>query len=252
MTADAPSGAHLELGDVRAWYGSVQALFGISFAIERGRSVALVGTNGAGKTSTVRSILGLVRTQGAVRIDGELVSSLPCHRRCRQHRVAVVHEGRGLFYELSVLDNIRLHARAIPPSVIADVLDLFPALHGRLTMPVGMLSGGEQQMVAIARVLAARPSIVLLDEPGLGLSPRLVTEMYRHLEEIKRLGATILLVEQSIERALSFVDSVVVLAAGRVVDEIPAQRSGARSLVEQLVLSGKGAQPAVSPIEENP
>lgn len=243
---------HVAMEDVKAWYGSVQALFGVSFSVKRGCSVALVGTNGAGKTSTVRAILGLIRTQGNVLVGGEVVTGIPCYRRCRESKIAVIHEGRGLFYDLTVLENIRLNEKKISTSVLSEVIDLFPSLQGRLDVRVGLLSGGEQQMVAIARVLAARPAIVLLDEPGLGLSPRLITETYSHLSAIKELGATIVLVEQNIERAVSFVDAVVVMSGGRVLQQMSTDDPNTQSVIEQLIFGEKRARSGSKAIGEQP
>jgi branched-chain amino acid transport system ATP-binding protein len=239
--AEGTNETDIEVEEIRAWYGSVQALFGLSFSVKRGSSLALVGTNGAGKTSTIRAVLGLIRTEGNVRIAGTIANRMPCYRRCREFKISVIHEGRGLFYDLTVLENIKLNHRKISESVLSDVIDLFPSLQGRLHDRVGLLSGGEQQMVAIARVLAARPAIVLLDEPGLGLSPRLVGEVYSYLDAIKKLGATIILVEQSIERAVAFVDSVVVISGGRVLKEISTEDPNAQSVIEQLIFGGERA-----------
>lgn len=224
---------HIE--GLEAWYGSVQALFGVNLDARAGESIALVGTNGAGKTTILRSLLGLVKVKGVIRIGGESLTSMPTYKRCKQFNIGTVHEGRGLFYELSVLDNIRIGSKLLDRESTDSVIELFPALQKRLSELVGKLSGGEQQMVAIARLLARNPRIILLDEPGLGLSPRLVSEVYSYLDRVKTTGATIVLVEQNVERAVAFADRLFLVAGGRVVDQCATSDPEAVKRIERSV-----------------
>jgi len=205
----------LRVSGLRAWYGSTQALFGVEFAVETGKAVGLVGTNGAGKSTTIRAIAGLVRAEGRIELDGADLSSAPAYLRARVHRVATMHEGRGLFYRLSVRENILVGSPRPDRQALDEVLDLFPDLRGRLGERVANLSGGQQQFVAIARAVARRPSLLLLDEPALGLAPVLADEIYEYLGKIRLLGMTVVLVEQSVLRARSFADTLVLLAGGR-------------------------------------
>lgn len=203
----------LHVDGLKAWYGSTQALFDVSFDLAEGATLALVGTNGAGKTTTIKAVTGLVRTAGTVQFEGRDISQLAPHRRVKECRIAVVHEGRGLFNRLSVRENLVVGqpgARA----ALDDVLDLFPALRGRLKQSVSELSGGQQQMVAIGRAMAEKPRLLLLDEPSLGLAPVIVDEIYDHLRALKATGMTVLLVEQSVERARAFADRLCLVRIG--------------------------------------
>ncbi len=205
----------LRISSLRAWYGSTQALFGVDFEVDTGGAIALVGTNGAGKTTTVRAIAGLVRAEGRIELDGVDLSKLPAHLRARDHGLAVVHEGRGLFYRMTVRDNILVGAPRPAPDAVDEVLEIFPDLRARLDERVANLSGGQQQFVALARAVARRPTLLLLDEPGLGLAPILAEEIYQYLAKIRSLGMTTVLVEQSVLRARSFADRLVLISGGR-------------------------------------
>jgi len=205
----------LEVSGLMAWYGATQALFDVSLTLEAGECLALVGTNGAGKTTIIRAILGLIRTEGTVRIEGADVSRAPTPLRVRRHGVGVVHEGRGLFPRMTVQENIlvgqpRAHRRRLDAAV-----DLFPALRTRLGDPVALLSGGQQQMVALARVVVQQPRLLLLDEPSLGLAPAIVDEIYAYLAQLRATGLTMLLVEQSIARASGFAGRLCLIRSGR-------------------------------------
>jgi len=226
----------LDVRGLNAWYGKTQALFGVDLSVSRERTVAVVGTNGAGKTTLLRSIVGLTKCRGEVWIDGTNATQLPGFRRVRRHRIAMVHEGRGLYYNLSVVDNIRIGYRRLPPDALARVLDIFPDLRTRLDEPAGRLSGGQQQMVALARLIAADPQIILLDEPGLGLSPRLVDGVYEALARIRTIGATIVLVEQNIDRAAEFATEMCVMAGGRVIEWVPRVGPEVATRVKDLVI----------------
>jgi branched-chain amino acid transport system ATP-binding protein len=212
----------LEVRDLRAWYGRTQALFGVDLDLPKGECLALIGTNGAGKTTTIRAILGLIRTSGSIRMDGEPVEHVPTARRVRRHAIAVVHEGRGLLKRLSVFENIVVGLSRAEHGRLEEALDLFPALRGRLKEPVTLLSGGQQQMVALARAVVERPRLLLLDEPSLGLAPAIVEEIYGHLGQLRRAGLTMLLVEQSIARARDFADHLCLVRAGRSIEKVPS------------------------------
>ncbi len=212
----------LEVRGLQAWYGRTQALFGVDFSLADSRCLALVGTNGAGKTTTIRAVLGLIRTSGRIVMDGRDVDRLPTPRRVRRHDVAVVHEGRGLLKRLTVFENIVVGLPRRSYGRVDDALDLFPALRTRLKEPVSLLSGGQQQMVALARAVVERPRLLLLDEPSLGLAPAIVDEIYVHLGALRAAGLTMLLVEQSIARARDFADDLCLVQAGRSVQIVPA------------------------------
>ena len=238
--------AMLEARHLKAWYARTQALFDVSFRLDAGGCLALVGTNGAGKTTTIRAVLGLLRSEGEIAIDGEAVQRLATPRRVRAHGIAVVHEGRGLFKRLSVFENIVVGLPRAAHGRLDEALDLFPALRNRLREPVSLLSGGQQQMVALARAVAQRPRLLLLDEPSLGLAPAIVDEIYAHLVTLRRAGLTMLLVEQSIARAQAIADELCLLQTGRSVLRVPAaDRDGVAALVARAFEEG-GARTAAA------
>ena len=222
--------AHLELRDVFSGYGQIMAMKGISLRVEAGEIVALIGANGAGKSTTLRTISGLLRPRsGSILFNGKRVDRMPPHEIVR---LGISHapEGRAIFGRMTVMDNLRLGAyqRSDNPAQDLDrVLTLFPRLRERLKQDGGTLSGGEQQMLAIARAMMARPRILLLDEPSLGLSPVLVETIFRTIIEINREGTTILLVEQNAAMALQVAPRGYVLDSGSV-----ALQADAKSLRE--------------------
>jgi branched-chain amino acid transport system ATP-binding protein len=222
----------LEVNNLQAWYGRTQALFDVSFQLDAGRCLALIGTNGAGKTTTIRAILGLVLTAGKISIADRDVSSLPTHSRVRETGISVVHEGRGMFQRMSVRENILVGLASSLHRRLDDALDQFPALSGRLNEKVSQLSGGQQQMVALARAVAQRPRLLLLDEPSLGLAPAIVDEIYAHLAGLRDTGLTILLVEQSVPRASAFADELCLIRTGHSVTRIATEN---KVEVDQLV-----------------
>jgi branched-chain amino acid transport system ATP-binding protein len=212
----------LELSDVHTYYGNVRALRGLSLSVERGEIVTLIGANGAGKTTTLRTILGLARPRrGSVSFNGRRVDTLATDRIVRLG-IAQSPEGRRIFPRMSVLENLELgaFARSDRDGIAPDlerVFGLFPRLRERVLQPGGTLSGGEQQMLAISRALMARPSLLLLDEPSMGLSPILVDTIFRIIQDINRQGTTILLVEQNARMALRVAHRGYVIQTGRIV-----------------------------------
>ena len=215
------SDALLAMDDVRASYGDFQALFNITLEIRAGEIVTLIGANGAGKTTTLRVISGLLRSQhGQLRFDGQDISKLPPHEIVMRG-VSHVPEGRQLFPHMSVEENLALGAyitRVRPKlkDLIEEQFGLFPRLKERRWQLAGTLSGGEQQMVALARGLMARPKLLLLDEPSLGLSPKIVEEVFAKVHQIGKSGVTVLIVEQNVVDGLSISDRGYVVENGEV------------------------------------
>jgi branched-chain amino acid transport system ATP-binding protein len=210
--------ALLEIRDLDVRYGDFQALFGVGFRVERGKALALVGANGAGKTTLLRTIAGAISpARGTVRYDGEDITGAPPHQRIRRG-IALVPEGRRLFPSLTVEENILVGAAAAASSAwpLERIYEVFPLIAVRRRHRASQLSGGEQQAVAIARALAAAPSLLLLDEISLGLAPKVVGQLYLTLTALRESGATLVLVEQDLGRALSACDDVVCLLEGRV------------------------------------
>ncbi len=223
--APAPS-AHLELSDVIAGYGQIMAIKGISMRVETGEIVALIGANGAGKSTTLRTISGLIRPRsGSITFEGRRIDRMAPHEIVRLG-ISQAPEGRAIFARMTVLENLRLGAYQRSGDIDDDldrVLTLFPRLRERTKQDGGTLSGGEQQMLAIARALMARPRILLLDEPSMGLAPVLVETIFRTVMEINREGTTILLVEQNASMALQVASRGYVLESGSVALEATAK-----------------------------
>jgi branched-chain amino acid transport system ATP-binding protein len=214
--------ALLEVKALKAFYGQTQSLYDVGFAIESGGITTLLGANGAGKTTTLRAICNMVRTEGSVRFDGKDINGMPTEEIVRL-RIAHVPEGRGTFTTLTVDENLRIAAytRKDKQGVrdeLERVFSYFPRLKERMQQQAGTLSGGEQQMLAIARALMLKPRLMLLDEPSFGLAPLIVVEIFRILRLInKEEGVSILLVEQNAALALDLADTAYVLETGRVV-----------------------------------
>ena len=212
----------LELADVNVAYGGISACKNVSLRVERGEIVALIGANGAGKSSVLKSVVQLVpHASGTVRVLGQDVKGLPTHRVVALG-VALVPEGRAIFGNLSVRENLLLGAFLQRDSAsisknLARSVELFPRLGERIEQNAGTLSGGEQQMLAIARALMADPKLILLDEPSLGLAPKLVTQIFESIVGIAASGITILLVEQNTRLALEVAQRAYVLVTGEVV-----------------------------------
>jgi branched-chain amino acid transport system ATP-binding protein len=214
----------LEVRDLVTAYGGIEALHGISFHVEEGEIVALLGANGAGKTTALRTISGLLRPRaGEVRFAGERIDLRPAHEIVRRG-LTQVPEGRWIFTLMTVDENLRLGAYAetrVPREALDRVFTLFPRLAERRSQLAGTLSGGEQQMLAMARALMTRPRLLLLDEPSMGLAPVLVRAIFHTIAEINREGTTILLVEQNANAALGLARRAYVLENGRVALEGP-------------------------------
>ncbi len=214
--------ALLEIQDIHVFYDNIEALKGISIAVEEKQIVTLIGANGAGKTTTLRAISGLLHPRaGEIRLAGESLGDVPPHEIAAMG-VVQVPEGRRIFSRLTVDENLQMgaFARNDRRGIGEDkerMLELFPVLRERLKQVAGTLSGGEQQMVATARALMARPRILLMDEPSMGLSPVLVEHVFETIRAINRQGVTILLVEQNALMALGIADYAYVLESGKVV-----------------------------------
>jgi len=214
----------LELRGVEVAYGDLPALRGVSVSVEPGETLSVVGANGAGKTTMLRAISGLMRPRaGQILLDGVRLDTLPSHAIV-EHGVVQVPEGRKIFPSLTVLENLEMGsyiaaARARRREGLAQVFALFPRLEERVGQAAGTMSGGEQQMLAIGRALMARPRVLMLDEPSLGLAPIIVKEIFRIIGEINQLGTTVLLVEQNTRQALALSRRGYVLENGRVVLE---------------------------------
>lgn len=211
--------ALLQLRDLVVRYGQAEALRGISLEVGEREIVAVVGANGAGKTTLLRTISGLVRPAGGtIDFGGQSIARSPVHAIVE---AGIVHipEGRGIFATLSVHDNLRVGAYLggkPDPSLMALLRGWFPVLFDRAEQPAGMLSGGEQQMLAIARAVLAKPKFVLIDELSLGLSPKVVSQLMPRLQDLREKGASVLLVDQNIHQALRVADRVYILANGRI------------------------------------
>ncbi len=220
----------LTVDHISVYYGAVQAIRDVSFIVGKGEIVTLIGANGAGKSTILRAISGVVRTEaGSIAHDGKSIAGLPSHRVARLG-IAHVPEGRGVFANMSVRENLEMggYTRSSRKEVgesFERVFALFPRLAERASQLAGTLSGGEQQMLAIGRGLVQRPDLLLLDEPSMGLSPVLVSEIFRMIEEINKAGTTILLVEQNASMALAIADRAYVLEAGEIALEGKAART---------------------------
>jgi len=202
----------LEVRDLVVRYGAIEAVHGVSFDVLQGEVVALIGANGAGKTSTLAAISGLVRPAGgSIRLDGRELAGAAPHTIFRAGLVQVP-EGREILARMSVHENLLLSGA----TAVGPMYDRFPILAERRGLPAGNLSGGEQQLLAIARALLARPRVLLLDEPSLGLAPKMVATVFGVLAELKEAGTTMLLVEQNALRALRLADRAYVLELGRI------------------------------------
>ena len=212
----------LELRDLHVAYGDAPAVWDVSLDVDAGEIVSVIGPNGAGKTTLINAVAGLLRIRrGSARLDGVELGRLRPHQVCGQG-IALVPEGRRLFTRMSVEENLEIGgyrpaARASRDASLARVYDLFPVLREKRLQDAGLLSGGQQQMVAIGRALMARPRIMLFDEPSLGLAPTIVDDMFDIITTVRAEGVAVLLVEQNVGKALEVADRAYVLEQGRIV-----------------------------------
>jgi branched-chain amino acid transport system ATP-binding protein len=230
----------LELEEVHVFYGNIEALKGISLTVARGEIVTLIGSNGAGKSTTLRAISGTHRPRsGSIRLAGSAIHHLPAHEIVRKG-IAHSPEGRKVFSRMSVFENLQMGAFSRQGERIDDdvarVFDLFPRLRERRSQKAGTMSGGEQQMLAMGRALMARPSILLLDEPSMGLSPILTEQIFRIIEEINAQGTTVLLVEQNALMALNAAHRGYVIQTGKIILSDTAANLAANEQVRQAYL----------------
>ncbi len=213
--------ALLEVKDLEVHYGVIKAIKGISFEVNQGEVIALIGANGAGKTTTLHTITGLIHpSHGSVMFDGKDITKIPAHKIVSMG-MAHVPEGRRIFQQLTVLENLKLGAytrkdKNLINATLKMVYERFPRLEERKNQVAGTLSGGEQQMLAMGRALMSNPRIILMDEPSMGLSPLLVSEIFDIIKVISEGGTTVLLVEQNAQKALSIADRAYVLETGNI------------------------------------
>ena len=230
----------LELEEVHTYYGNIHALKGLSLHVDRGEVVTLIGSNGAGKSTALRTISGIQRArEGQIRFEGHEIQATPPHEVVRLG-IAQAPEGRRVFARMSVYENLQMGAFSRPGAAIADdagrVFDLFPRLKERRTQKAGTLSGGEQQMLAIGRALMAQPTLLLLDEPSMGLSPILTEQIFKIITDISEQGTTILLVEQNALMALNVADRGYVIQTGQIILADTAANLAANEQVRQAYL----------------
>ncbi len=220
--------AMLEVKDINVYYGMIHAIKNASFEVNEGEVVALIGANGAGKTTILHTVTGLLHARsGSVAFEGKELTHTPAHRIVSMG-ISHVPEGRRVFADLTVYENLMMGAytRSDKAEIAASlemVYERFPRLKERRVQQAGTLSGGEQQMLAMGRALMSRPRLLLLDEPSMGLSPLFVSEIFKIIEEVSAQGVTVLLVEQNAKKALSIADRAYVLETGKVVMTGPAQ-----------------------------
>jgi branched-chain amino acid transport system ATP-binding protein len=237
----------LEVTNLHVRYGNIEALHGISFSVEAGEMVALLGANGAGKSTTLLSIMrlpppeGAIVTQGSIRYQGSDILSISPHAVVAQLGIGLVPEGRHIFGNLTVLENLKLatYARKDKGQITRDyerVFGLFPRLADRRHQRGDTLSGGEQQMLAMGRAFMSGVRFILLDEPSMGLSPLLMQELFRVLKELNEAGTTILVVEQNAHLALKHAHRAYVLEAGRIVMEGPCQELASNEAIQRAYL----------------
>ncbi len=219
----------LEVRNLEAFYDEVQILWGLNFKVKAGNLTTILGPNGAGKTTTLKSIMGLLdKVKGEIYFEGENITKLPPYKRVERGLV-LVPEGRMIFPDLTVLENLEIgaytpKARKLAKKNLEHIFELFPRLKERIYQKAGTLSGGEQQMLAIGRGLMACPKLLILDEPSLGLAPKLVLSIFEIIKKLKEEGITILLVEQNVHLALSIADYGYILENGKIVDEGDAKK----------------------------
>lgn len=235
--------ALLEVKNITVYYGVINALKGVSFEVNEGEIVTLIGANGAGKTTIMNSIMGLIHPKsGEIIYNGQNVMGLPTHKVMRQG-LTQVPEGRRIFAELNVYENLILGAytnkdKAQVKRDLEDIYTLFPRLCERKTQMAGMLSGGEQQMLAMGRAMMSHPKLLMLDEPSMGLAPILVSQVFDMIKHLNETGTTILLVEQNAEKALSIADRAYVMETGAITLSGTGAELAASEKVREAYLGG--------------
>ena len=235
--------AMLEVKDINVYYGAIHAIKGISLAVEEGEIVTLIGANGAGKSTTLRTISGLLKPKtGEINFLNKNIAGMPAHKIVREG-ISQVPEGRRIFAEMTVLENLELGAftRTDKDEIQNDlkrVFGRFPRLEERKAQLAGTLSGGEQQMLAMGRALMSRPKLLLLDEPSMGLAPLLIKEIFSIIVDINKTGTTVLLVEQNANMALSIANRAYVLETGRITISGDAKELAASEDIRKAYLGG--------------
>lgn len=232
----------LKVEDIHVFYGNIHAIKGISFEVNEGEIVTLIGANGAGKSTTLNTVAGLLKpASGSVFFEEKSLLGIPAHKIVNQG-MALCPEGRRIFLQLSVQENLEMGAYTCPsskiPELIASVYDRFPRLKERYKQVAGTLSGGEQQMLAMGRALMSEPRLLMLDEPSMGLAPILVEKIFQIIEELNKAGTTILLVEQNAQMALSIADRSYVLETGRIVTSGTGEELLHNDAVQRAYLGG--------------
>jgi branched-chain amino acid transport system ATP-binding protein len=233
----------LQVSNLHTYYGSICALRGVSVSVQPGQIVTLIGANGAGKTTLLRTISGLISpAEGSITFEGRRIDGLSPHNIVRMG-ICQVPEGRGLFPDLTVWENLRMGAYTIRDKRqiekgIEGALEMFPRLSERIQQKAGTMSGGEQQMLAVARALVSKPKLLMLDEPSLGLAPILVDQVFTKIQGINDGGVTILLVEQNARRALALADEGYVIRTGEVIFSDAADRLMENPQVKESYLGG--------------
>ena len=230
------------MDDINVYYGAIHAIKGVSFEVNQGEIVTLIGANGAGKSTTLNTVAGLLHSKtGSITFLGENLGHLPCHKTVSKG-LALVPEGRRVFLQMSVQENLEMGAYTKPGSGVAADLDhiyeLFPRLKERQRQTAGTLSGGEQQMLAMGRALMSHPKLLMLDEPSMGLAPILVEQIFDIIRSLHKAGTTILLVEQNAQAALSVADRGYVLETGKVVTTGTGSELLASPVIKKAYLGG--------------
>ena len=236
-------GTMLTVNDINVFYGAIHAIKGVSLEVNEGEIVTLIGANGAGKSTILRTISGLLKPKtGSIQFEGQEIAGMPAHEIVKTG-ISQVPEGRRIFAEMSVLENLELGAftRKDKDDIKADmelVFERFPRLKERIGQLAGTLSGGEQQMLAMGRALMSRPRLLLLDEPSMGLAPLLIKEIFAIIQDINKTGTTVLLVEQNANMALSIAHRAYVLETGRITLSGDAKELAASDEVRKAYLGG--------------